>query len=761
MENQEAASESGASFADSQYDMLDDMSEISTDDHETASITSHEGHDGTFTPEQTASDVEAEEHTLDFEPLSSDATVTLNYGARSSHLKQTKAENELIDSYMSDDLETPRQSIVAPMTVKEQANHILFFSDSSTSRDVKDSICGKVAASMNRTKADDSAQMDVVRLPATPTGICPPSAVVNEQSIVVATVQYCVGAENVHDGYKLRIVDTDEEHTSFFTIGENGKIDLMKPQIAVFYISESTSAQEWTDAAYAAMHSVKVPILVVHGPLNHSQSASRTSNNLDLSLDAAEFAQMDRPELSGLITALMSPSRTSTPKKRTFVKRSDKVNRLTSLFAMVKNFASLTHLLLVAVVAVSVYQFSATMMTNPQAQLTLRRESLAMVLESVTGSINATKDYNIEYLLPSPFTNCTSSGFIALVSSTPLCKPTSHYQVDSSNRFIISIEPVPSTLKSTSTKVYRSDGKPLAFNQSQLISGVYQVIISEDEAYGIITVNMVTKHPDNNIVACHNFGNRMLHLKTYEKATTDVSKVVSKDVAVIRNAARSFSSKLQSELGAGLSATKNVTSLIALSMTRELQVVAAKAAKARNQTMTAITKELVAMRKDIVQLPGDIKAKAKKTAISILKAPAPRLRRARHNLALIKILLRRPFEKKTPPATKPQKNSMLTDLSTTVKGASDQFRRDLDRVGKSLLAAEDASSKALRAAKREIKETNKQLSAARKSLDKELSGSAAMKGHSKQLKKLAKDVKEREKEMKQRKEEMQRLGKKA
>ncbi|KJX98515.1 hypothetical protein TI39_contig408g00001 [Zymoseptoria brevis] len=60
---------------------------------------------------------------------------------------------------------------------------------------------------------------------------------------------------------------------------------------------------------------------------------------------------------------------------------------------------------------------------------------------------------------------------------------------------------------------------------TKLINGVYLVTFDENEAYGIITVNMVTRHPHNNFTAVHNFGSPMLHLKTYEKATTDSGTV--------------------------------------------------------------------------------------------------------------------------------------------------------------------------------------------------------------------------------------------
>jgi hypothetical protein len=121
-------SESEGSLAD-QYDMIDhdDLSEISNDDHDTASITSNDvEHDGQLTPELDESDGEGEhepeEHTQHptHSPIdtalhapSSESVVMVDLSA-SQAARQVKAENELLDSYMSDDLDTPCQSTTIP-----------------------------------------------------------------------------------------------------------------------------------------------------------------------------------------------------------------------------------------------------------------------------------------------------------------------------------------------------------------------------------------------------------------------------------------------------------------------------------------------------------------------------------------------------------------------------------------------------------------------------------------------------------------------
>ncbi|KJX99069.1 hypothetical protein TI39_contig374g00030 [Zymoseptoria brevis] len=747
--------ESGAPFADSQYDMLDDMSEISTDDHDTASIASHDDQTGQLTPEQTASDIEGEEDKIEDMTLSPSVAVKSKSSNTSQHLRQTQAENDLIDSYMSDDLETPRQSTVGRMAPKKAAKHILFFSNSSTPQAIRDSTCAKIASCIEPSKFDNSATSDVVRFPATPTGLCRPSAVINGHNEVVATVQCCVGVKETQGGYKLQIMDSDEKYTSIFTIGHDDMVDLPRPHIAVFYLDGATLSQKWPDIAYAAMRSINVPTLLISESSISESFAAHASNRYHLFLHTEELTNMDRSELKKSIRQLTDMSICFQPITPSMRSRALAKLKKAKNSANLDGFTLLTRLACILITLAAFIQFIAPMMANPSQQLVVRREALATVLEQVTASTNVTKDYNIEHLLPLPSVNCTTNLFTELLPIGPPCKPSSRFQVDSAHSFIISIQPVPGALQTTSTHVSRSDGSELAFNQTKLVNGVYHVTFDENEAYGTITVNMVTRHPRNNFTAVHNFGNPMLHLKTYEKATTDVSKVVTKEVAVIKHAASTFSGKLQSELGAGFSATKNVTSQLALSVARELQVVATKAAEAGNYTVQTITKELATMRNDLIRLPQDVKSKAKSTTRYLMRCTGARIALARDNLGLIKAGLRRHYEKKTLPAPKP-KTSMLTDLSTTVKGAGDQLRRDFDRSKKFLAPTEDAASKALRQAKLEVAKAMKQHNKAVDSF-KQYMKKTKTEGQTHERKNLKKEMKETERALKKAQLEQRRL----
>lgn len=121
---QSAMADSTPAFADDQYDMVDDLSEISTDDHEIVSLISTDddtSDDSVLTPEETVvpspqqedDDTDRQEHVE--EPMTlSEADSRSSYAA--IRWRELKEENELFDSYMSEDMETPRQSTVRDMS---------------------------------------------------------------------------------------------------------------------------------------------------------------------------------------------------------------------------------------------------------------------------------------------------------------------------------------------------------------------------------------------------------------------------------------------------------------------------------------------------------------------------------------------------------------------------------------------------------------------------------------------------------------------
>lgn len=104
-----------AAFSDSQYDMLDDISEISssdiagTDDAETASIACSEQDDGSMTPDDTGSVI--------------DDRAELHLGARQHHrsasMTSQSSSRALSVTEDTEDIDTPHQSMINKATARE------------------------------------------------------------------------------------------------------------------------------------------------------------------------------------------------------------------------------------------------------------------------------------------------------------------------------------------------------------------------------------------------------------------------------------------------------------------------------------------------------------------------------------------------------------------------------------------------------------------------------------------------------------------
>lgn len=219
-----------------------------------------------------------------------------------------------------------------------------------------------------------------------------------------------------------------------------------------------------------------------------------------------------------------------------------------------------------------------------------RREALSGALDMLTNSTNATKSFNIEHLLPMPTKLPTNDFFGIPEQGTAEV----HFQGAHPNHIIISLpsKALGSTPRVATTKVCRGD-RPLAFNQTKLIDGVYAITLDPHDAHGIITVTMPCKKPELNVTVSHNFGRRLFQLPTFEKARTDLSTSVNKDV----NIARARAHKLADRMNAGIAATHNVTSQLAQQMSHEAHVFANTAASVVGKWYSASDAQI---RKDIM-----------------------------------------------------------------------------------------------------------------------------------------------------------------
>ena len=228
-------------------------------------------------------------------------------------------------------------------------------------------------------------------------------------------------------------------------------------------------------------------------------------------------------------------------------------------------------------------------------QVDTRREALSSALFQLSNTSDTMKVFDIEHLLPVPTPLNSTTNIFGLSEKGTLDV---HFQGVNPNYIIVSLprrsyNPSPQI---TSTHVLKGD-KSVAFNQTKLIDSVYAITVDPQEAHGIVSVTMLCSNPTWNITVSHNFGHRFFQMPNFEKARTDISNTVTKDVAVARAGARGLTDRVT----AGIAATHNVSSHLAHQMSHEAQILA--------NTATSILGKLYStcpttaeMRKDLVSI---------------------------------------------------------------------------------------------------------------------------------------------------------------
>jgi hypothetical protein len=250
--------------------------------------------------------------------------------------------------------------------------------------------------------------------------------------------------------------------------------------------------------------------------------------------------------------------------------------------------------LLMILLSVGMSHFGALYHNPPDGPINLqmRREDLSGALGQLTNSTNSTKSFNIEHLLPVP----TALPSLDIFGQPKLGTLEVHFQGVQPNYIIVSLpRNYGRSPQVASTAVYKGD-KSIAFNQTRLIDGVYAITLDPQEAYGIVTVAMPCKKPELNITVSHNFGRRYLQLPTFEKARTDISNTVTKDIAVARAGARGITDCFTAIWGA----THNVSTQLAQQVGHEAQVLANNTASLAGKLYSAGDATAAAVRKDIM-----------------------------------------------------------------------------------------------------------------------------------------------------------------
>ncbi|KAK4919839.1 hypothetical protein LTR49_012586 [Elasticomyces elasticus] len=647
-------SETTSSFADSQYDMVDDLSEISSEDHDTASLgsTDHIDDDIASDEEESfgerATQLEADQgleldaqHDEEEEELvqsltESEADVDLAVDGQSQS-ESFDEEEHTVESFLSEDLETPRQSTV-PRFLKgtrrpiprltvdgssaDSPLRILLVADRDISEVEKDRVCAKITTAL--AGSSDTSECRITTLPLTPTGISPSSAITYHHGKVQVEFLHCVAAEDItksvgSQAYTIHLLDADGEYSSVYRVGGGGaKLDLQKPSLVVI---DSKDDSEWLPTARSALNTLNVPILGADG-VDAKNGGTGFNELLTMDYGALRVQLQDLlhqaiPTDEAAITSELTASPAPSSKAP--------VTKAPVASAQLAKFLLLIFMSLL-VLSVPLFQVFSAFTSNAVTEHAYHKEALSLALSRLSNSTEATKTFSMDHILPTPTATATDMFGRVLYS-----KPSQvHYAPLQPNHIIVSIPKESGYWMSRTIRSVRAHKgtRDIAFNQTRIIDGVYDVAIDPSEAYGMVDIDGVMANPVSAFTVQHNFGNRLLQRQTYEKVGSGITKTITKDLVLASGTARSFSERLQTELIAGAVATKNVTTQIAVQMTRDLQVfvnaaasVAIKGHRALNQTVHAAGKELAIMSNEVVTFGRSVRksmSASKKTAQALV-----------------------------------------------------------------------------------------------------------------------------------------------
>ncbi|RMX88930.1 hypothetical protein D0869_01251 [Hortaea werneckii] len=655
-------------YADSQYDFVEDASDLSTGD--TASVASTEhvpSDDGLETQEDTRSvgegewGIQAEQDVV--EDLDGDKVILSpgcfkGYAGRPLATTRNSATinydgDELMDSYLSDDLTTPRQSTLQgdtfssssydtlkPASPSSSAKgnqsserwRVLFVADRDLPEIEMHTICAKITTSISGS--DSCSGCRILKLPATPAGFVPSSATIFSEGSTEMHVQRCVKVdakdEGGHDGpgYALHILDSDPEYSTIYKFGGSTfgkKLDFDVPSLAIVYISASVERAQWIGLAQKAMKSLGVPTLTIRAN-NVGTLCDYDAEDLlqEKASDLRQKLQNDLERKHEAKKALLGCP--PTKRKNKLVKnKKKKANFAEVIFNKWFAMASLSWLFLMTI-GIFFANPTARSSLDPVSHQAVRREALEAVLVRLTGNAEATKTFNLDRLLPTP-TPMSTTAFGSVIYDVP---EESYFQGVAPNHIVVSLRKSPETWCSPYVKslCVSKNGNDTRFNETRLIDGVYYITIDPSEAFGNVDIKMVTGCPVREINMRHNFGHRMLHRETYHKARTDLSKTMSKDLITARQAALSFHEKLKVEFAAGASATMNITKQLAVYASRDLQLFSTQASSLLSQlsrkgsaTLHKVHTDLTLYKKELAKFRDPLKTQipTPKQALAPLK----------------------------------------------------------------------------------------------------------------------------------------------
>ena len=587
-------SDSTSSLDEVQYDMLDDASDFSNDDRETASLASTQRGDGQMTPEGSIIDLEEERENMDASTTIQASFETIPGPVPTRSESQTRAENALIDSYMTEDLETPRQSVLRGDGLEqsqlrqlntdshtatlqqlgilhENPTRILFVSE----REVDDAEIADVCQHLAACLAGKSGAADTpttVRLPPPPSGSMQPSplfVIAGDTELIVehridASASISPSPSARPTVFTLCIRSGEEERMAVFDTENAGHTGIEAPDMVIYYLTPRHGYPTWFMNVKKAMDGSKLARMTLGPPGFKMDTLAGPRRMLayssDLVLSNKEFFDGSDEDLGVKLEMLLERKRKATRQNKSEGSL-HRINKQRTLDSQKPGLGVLLTFLAFSLFGLFYLTNTVASIVTPATALAVRRAALSNALIEVTNSTDAMKTFNIEHLVPQ---NSTSTFDVFFQGRSP-------------NHMVLTIPQKTSGRgfsTPTSWKVYRKDGGDIGYNLTKLIDGIYHISVTPSEAHGTICAEVATKNPNTNGTSCHNFGSRMLQRQTYEKASKELSKAVNKDVAVASRRVKSLKEKLGLELTAGAAATMNVTTQLAVYVARDLQIFA-------------------------------------------------------------------------------------------------------------------------------------------------------------------------------------------
>ena len=602
------------SLEDGSYDMLDDLSETTNDDRETASLVSTEHAVSDDEGEITHDEDEGEEF-INFNSRSvGDLAGTLGVKDGVRDDEGTAEANRIIDSYMSDDLETPRQSTIRPSpfltepagstgpsttTIKKPAHPqqdgtpiglsvVLYCLQPEDYSRVAPKLGDRIATSL---AGGHPGACDIIALPPTPDNSR--GRLMCRYDNMEVTIDRPSGSE---DGQSR---PAPPKHQT--------------PDLCVVYLS-NMKGQPVSIHASRAKVPRDVPTLIITKTREDRRRVEEECDH-DMLTDEEYFFSRDEVGIRLRLLSLLSNSLLSKGWRPFPASQKEEAAKL-ELPSWVTSNSSLLRLALGALLLALLMPtlFSSLYINNnfggSKLELETQRGSLSTSLKDWTNNSKADFEEVLSHLLPHDRDGSLKGVFVLLPPAQVAVSV-----IDDRGR---------PTSGSADAKVWRPAGTDIACNVTMLTTGVYGLTLPLDEVYGVINFNLTIKKPVTHVAITHDFGSRVWQRKTFEKAGTDLAKAINKDVAVARKAAKSLSDRFGLELTAGVAATQNVTSQLAVRMTRDVQIFARTAVgalgKAASQSVTKaeqISKDLAIARKDLIKRADDVKKSLATTAHSI------------------------------------------------------------------------------------------------------------------------------------------------